>query len=143
MSNPALRIARPSGALAWLAAALVSSPAGAAGQAAAPAAEARYQRDLAACAAAGYVGDRQACRREAGAARGNRELAAIKADPAPYARNALKRCEPLPEADRADCMARMQGLGTTTGTPAAGGIYRELATRQVDAPAAAASAASK
>ena len=53
-------------------------------------------------------------------------------DPAPgrYARNALKRCEPLSEPDRGDCVARMQGGGTTSGSVAGGGIYRELVTRE-------------
>jgi hypothetical protein len=46
-------------------------------------------------------------------------------------RNALKRCEPLPEQDRKDCLARMQGQGTTSGSVAGGGIYRELVTREV------------
>lgn len=47
------------------------------------------------------------------------------------ARNALKRCEPLSEPDRTDCVARMQGQGTTSGSVASGGIYRELVTRTV------------
>jgi hypothetical protein len=49
------------------------------------------------------------------------------------ARNALRRCEPLSEPDRGDCVARMRGQGTTTGSVAAGGIYRELVTREVGA----------
>jgi hypothetical protein len=47
------------------------------------------------------------------------------------ARNALRRCEPLREPDRQDCVARIQGQGTTTGSVAGGGIYRELVTREV------------
>jgi len=47
------------------------------------------------------------------------------------ARNALQRCKPLPEPDRRDCVARIEGQGTTTGSVAAGGIYRELVTREV------------
>jgi hypothetical protein len=49
------------------------------------------------------------------------------------ARNAVQRCAPLPEPDRRDCVARIQGQGTTTGSVAAGGIYRELVTREVAA----------
>ena len=49
------------------------------------------------------------------------------------ARNALRRCEPLHEPDRQDCVARIQGQGTTTGSVSAGGIYRELVTREVGA----------
>ena len=52
-------------------------------------------------------------------------------NPEQLARNALQRCEPLNGADRQDCVARMQGQGTTTGSVAAGGIYRELVTREV------------
>lgn len=143
MSPHPLRIARPFGALALLAAALAVTPAGAAGTKAASEVEARYQRDLAACAAPGYVGDRQACRRDAGAARIRPTAKPVDTDPGRFARNALKRCEPLPEADRADCVLRMQGLGTTTGTAADGGIYRELVTRKVGKPAAAASTPAK
>ncbi|MDO9284585.1 MAG: hypothetical protein Q7U26_06780 [Aquabacterium sp.] len=128
--------------LSLLAGALAALPAVAAGPQASPAVEARYQRELAACAAPGYVGDRQACRRDAGAGRSRAAGPAdADVDASRLARNALLRCAPLPEADRADCMARMQGQGTATGKAADGGIYRELVTRQVGTPAAAASAA--
>lgn len=54
--------------------------------------------------------------------------------PGDYARNALKRCDPLPEPERQECMARMQGEGTTQGSVASGGILRELTTVEVPAP---------
>ena len=50
------------------------------------------------------------------------------ADPGRYARNALERCKALPEPDRNDCVLRMQGRGTTSGSVEGGGIYRELVT---------------
>lgn len=53
------------------------------------------------------------------------------------ARNALRRCEPLHEPDRPDCVMRIQGRGTTTGSVAEGGIYRELVTREVGVEAVA------
>lgn len=137
------RIIHPFGALVMLAMALTAAPARAAAPKAGAEIQARYQRELAACAAAGYVGDRQACRRDAGAARASPETRADDVDPGRYARNALKRCAPLPEADRADCMARMQGHGTTTGTTAAGAIYRELVTHTAGEPSAAASTPDK
>jgi len=56
--------------------------------------------------------------------------------PAQLVRNVLKRCEALREPDRQDCVLRMQGQGTTTGSVAGGGIYRELVTREVGEPAA-------
>ena len=48
-------------------------------------------------------------------------------------RNALRRCEPLRDPDRQDCVARIRGEGTTSGSVAEGGIYRELVTREVGA----------
>jgi len=74
---------------------------------------------------------------EASTARASREPVTIDPDPGRYARNALKRCEPLNEPDRSDCVARINGQGTTSGSVAAGGIYRELVTREVAAPASA------
>lgn len=141
MPQHAARAARNAAAitLSLLASALVALPAGAAGPKATSQVEARYQRELAACAAPGYVGDRQACRRDAGAGR-SLPAGQVDADAGRLARNAQLRCAPLPEADRADCMARMQGQGTTTGKAADGGVYRELVTRQVGTPASAASA---
>ena len=62
--------------------------------------------------------------------------AALERDPAQYKRNALARCEGLAGADRQDCLARIDGKGTTSGSVEGGGIYRELVTRQVEAPAA-------
>lgn len=64
--------------------------------------------------------------------------AALDADPAQYLRNALVRCESLKGDDRQDCVSRIQGQGTTTGSVEAGGIYRELVTREVGVPAAVA-----
>jgi hypothetical protein len=45
--------------------------------------------------------------------------------------NALKRCEPLPEPLRKDCVERMSGGGSQTGSVSQGGIYRELVTVEV------------
>ena len=61
--------------------------------------------------------------------------AALDKDPAQYQRNALVRCERLAGDDRQDCIARIQGQGTSSGSVEAGGIYRELITRTVDTPA--------
>ena len=59
---------------------------------------------------------------------------ALGRDPAQYKRNALARCEGLTGADRQDCVARIDGKGTTSGSVEGGGIYRELVTREVEAP---------
>jgi len=84
------------------------------------------------------VGDRDDCLSDASTARAAREPATVDPDPGRYARNALKRCEPLPQPERGDCLARMQGRGTTTGSVAGGGIYRELVTPEPAAEPAAA-----
>jgi hypothetical protein len=114
----------------------------AAGQSSAAASEARCQRDAAVCLSRGYESQRNECLSDASTARAIREPATI--DPGRNARNALQRCEALKDADRSDCVARMQGHGTTSGSVAGGGIYRELVTREgVAVPAAPASAASQ
>ncbi len=142
MTHRNLHPVRPLCALLGLLAALAASPALAAGKAASSEAQARYQQELAACASAGYIGDRQACRREAAAARADRAALNDGAEAEQYQRNALMRCDRLPTAEQADCRLRMQGAGTTRGSAAAGGVYRELVTT-VPAAAGAAPAASK
>jgi hypothetical protein len=57
--------------------------------------------------------------------------AALDADPSQYMRNALVRCERLAGDDRKDCVSRIQGQGTKSGSVEGGGIYRELITREV------------
>lgn len=131
------RIAHALWALIVLAAASGAPSALAAGTSNAAKSEARYQRDAAVCHSPRYAGVKDDCLSEASTARASREPVTIDPDPERYMRNALKRCEPLPEADRIDCIARMQGRGTATGSVAGGGIYRELVTREVGvAPAA-------
>jgi hypothetical protein len=61
--------------------------------------------------------------------------AALDADPAQYMRNALVRCEGL-KIDRDDCIARIRGGGTVSGSVEAGGLYRELVTIIPGKPAA-------
>ncbi len=53
---------------------------------------------------------------------------ALDSDPAQYMRNALARCESLKGDDRDDCVARIRGAGTVSGSVEAGGLYRELIT---------------
>ncbi len=126
------------------AAAVGAAPALAADKAGTAASQARYQRDAAICLSKGYKGARNECLSDASTAHASREPVTIDPDPGRYARNALQRCEALKGDDRNDCMARMQGQGTTSGSVAGGGIYRELVTREVVVvPAAPASAASQ
>ncbi len=53
---------------------------------------------------------------------------ALDSDPSQYMRNALVRCESLKGDDREDCVARIRGGGTVSGSVEAGGLYRELVT---------------
>ncbi|MBL0087488.1 MAG: hypothetical protein IPP44_12595 [Ideonella sp.] len=62
--------------------------------------------------------------------------AALDQDPAQYLRNALVRCDRLVGDDRQDCVARIQGQGSRSGSVEGGGIYRELVTRVVGTPVA-------
>jgi len=128
----------PTWALVLLAATLAAPAVQAAGKAS-PAVSSRlqYQRDTAACRTPPNRPDRDDCLSEASTAFASREPVSVDADPGRYLRNALKRCEPLTEPDRSDCVARIQGQGTTSGSVAGGGIYRELVTREVGTPASA------
>jgi hypothetical protein len=122
--------------------ALASAPAFAAGKADSAEAQARYQRERATCTNGQSNQDRATCLREAGAAFALAKQGALDDGDAPYLRNATKRCDGLPDVDRPDCMARMGGQGTTSGSVATGGILRELVTRDgVPVSASAASAA--
>lgn len=127
---------RPTWAL-LLAAALACSAALAASHRIAPDAHARYQRERAACAGIQVHDARANCLSEASTRFASTQPAAVDMDPGRYTRNALKRCEPLAEADRRDCVARMNGHGTTTGSVESGGIYRELVTISPALPEAA------
>lgn len=106
----------------------------------AAAAQRRYQRDSAACMKLRADGERANCLSEASTRRAASLPTAPDEDPASLARNAQLRCAPLPEPDRGDCVARIQGQGTTSGSVAAGGIYRERVTRETSPAPAAASA---
>ncbi|MEO7339093.1 MAG: hypothetical protein ABIV63_21160, partial [Caldimonas sp.] len=49
-------------------------------------------------------------------------------------RNAKDRCDALSGDERSDCVARMKGEGTTSGSVAGGGILREKRTIVQGAP---------
>lgn len=76
---------------------------------------------------------RDACRREAAAAAAEARRGTLgDGSAAAYRANALRRCDPLPAADREACIARLTGHGTTSGSVQGGGIYREY--HQIVAP---------
>jgi hypothetical protein len=96
----------------------------------------RYQRESAACNAIRVTDDRANCRSEASTRFASTQPANLAERQEVLLRNALRRCDALPAADRQDCVARMQGQGTTTGSVDSGGIYRELVTIEVGIPVA-------
>ena len=113
---------------------LFASPLLAAGQGKAPPAAqatdalATYKADRAACMSGATNQDRATCLKEAGAAREERTRSGLgsNTDQARLESNRLRRCDYQPPADRHDCIRRMNGEGTTTGSVQSGGIYREL-----------------
>jgi hypothetical protein len=114
-----------------------ASAALAAGPNRAPDLEARYRNERERCERIESAADRATCLREAAAARAEARrgrLANGADDPIRYLENALRRCEPLPPEDRADCEYRVRGGGTTRGSVEEGGIYRETVTREVERP---------
>jgi len=115
----------------WLVAlAMAAAPVFAASPATQAGAKPQPQRARAACTP--VRGDaRDNCLSEASTLAASTRPSRPEENPEQLARNALQRCAPLPELDRIDCVARIQGQGTTTGSVAAGGIYRELVTREV------------
>lgn len=133
-------VRRPAKRLPWwcsalaLAALLPAAGANAAGKTDAADRLARYQQDRAVCTSGKSNQDRATCLREASASYAEAQRGGLGDGSLPYASNARERCNRLPEADRLDCVARMQGQGSSTGTAASGGIYRELTTREVTPP---------
>jgi hypothetical protein len=95
-------------------------------------AQARYQQERAACLSGQSHQDQSTCLREAGAALEEARRGRLDTGQAArYQENALLRCSVLPSEERSACHARMQGQGTTRGSVAEGGIYRELIIREV------------
>jgi hypothetical protein len=122
-------------ALLIAAAALAGATALAAGKSEPPKAQARYEQERAVCTSGRSNQDRATCLREAGAALAESRRGGLDADGAAYADNQRLRCGRLSGDDELACQARMQGLGTTSGSAAEGGIYRELVTRETVLPA--------
>ena len=93
-------------------------------------AQASYQEERAECMKLSGD-DQKTCLREAGAARVEAKRGGLSGDTsesAEYQKNLTARCNYLPAGDREDCERRMRGEGTTSGSVAGGGIYRELRT---------------
>ncbi len=134
MNLPGIPLSRSKLALLMLGLALGSAPALAQSETDPGDALARFQQERAACMSGQSNQDRTSCLREAGAAFAQAQKRGLGEDPAQYKGNAIIRCQRLPDADRIDCIARMQGQGTTSGSVGAGGIFRELQTREIVTP---------
>jgi hypothetical protein len=92
-------------------------------------AETRYQQDHANCMSGKTNEDQKTCLKEAGAAlQAAREHDLKSGGAAQLAANERKRCEPLTGDDKKACLARADGMGTTTGSAAAGGQLHEMVT---------------
>jgi len=91
-------------------------------------AQARYQQDRAACTSGQSQQDRATCLREAGAALQEAKRGQNGGGQTSYERNQLLRCDRLTAGEREDCLRRMRGEGTVSGSVEGGGIYRELRT---------------
>lgn len=92
-----------------------------------------YQQERAACTDGSSQQDRATCLREAAAARGEAKRGHLT-ESTTYDENATARCNVLPPADRQDCVKRVHGQGTVSGSVGGGGIYRETTTTVIGAP---------
>jgi hypothetical protein len=91
--------------------------------------EAQYKQERAECTSGRSSQDRATCLKEAAAAYGEAKKNNLNTSgDGSLARNAMKRCDAQPQADRADCRARINGQGTTKGSVAGGGLIRETVT---------------
>lgn len=129
MKTQCRHLSRPAWAFLLVGATLASTAAVGATNTVLSNAQLRYQQERAACLSGQTNQDRSTCLREAGAALAEARRGVPTSNGAELLSNQLRRCEPLPASDREDCIARMKGHGTTSGSVAAGGIYRELVTR--------------
>jgi len=85
-----------------------------------------YQSDRAACLKGATNQDQATCLKEAGAALQEAKRGGLDDGQARLEQNQLLRCEGQPPEDRQNCVRRMKGEGSTSGSVGAGGIYREL-----------------
>jgi len=91
-------------------------------------AKARYQQERATCISGRSHQDRTTCLREAGAALAESKRGNLGGGMGQYEQNQLRRCDAHPAEDREDCLRRMRGEGTISGSVEGGSIYRELRT---------------
>ena len=90
----------------------------------------QYEREAAACQDGRSDDRKAACLREAAAAQAERAKGVLGQDDRAFRENARRRCEPLPDDQRADCLTRVEGLGSSRGSVEEGAIIRETVTIQ-------------
>lgn len=103
----------------------------------------RYSRERAACTDGSSQQDRATCLKEAGAARDESRQGRLGVGAPVKDAHATARCDALPAKDRSDCIARIKGAGTTSGSVKEGGIYRELVTKTPAPPPSAVAPATR
>ena len=104
-------------------------------------AQARYEQDRAVCLSGKSNQDQATCLKEAGAARDAARKGELNDGDTKYRKNAKERCDVLTGDDKRDCLARVKGLGTTSGSVRDGGVLRETKSYEVKPVDTAASAA--
>ena len=132
MHHQPLQSVRPLSLLLTVAACLAPLAAGAATGTEQAERRAIFERDRAACETGRSTQERSLCLHDVTVAyRMPHTNKPYDLDPSTYLRNQALRCGPLKDKDLEACMARMRGAGSTSGSVATGGIYRELTTIEV------------
>ena len=90
----------------------------------------QYEKERARCLSGQTNQDQATCLKSAGAAYDEAKRGRLDDAKHPYEQNKTSRCDPLPAGDREDCLRRMKGEGTVSGSPEKGGELRELTTVQ-------------
>jgi hypothetical protein len=94
----------------------------------------RYQEDRRSCLNSSSRQSLETCLKEARAVRADPASSTTEVSKEDLQKNAVMRCEVFTKIDRTDCLARMRGEGTISGSVEGGGIYRERITVEVLPP---------
>lgn len=91
--------------------------------------QAQYQKERAFCLSGKSHQDQTTCLKEAGAALAEARRGTLGNGEGQFEQNQRVRCDAHGDADdRSDCLRRMNGEGTISGSVESGGFYRELRT---------------
>jgi hypothetical protein len=92
-------------------------------------AQALYQKERAFCLSGKSHQDQTTCLKEAGAALAEARRGTLSNGAGQFEQNQRQRCDAHQDPDeRSDCLRRMNGEGTISGSVESGGFYRELRT---------------